>query len=129
MKTNKIFSLIVLTALMICGFAPATVSAGVTQANDQNFSQITSSGVAVVDFYADWCGPCKRLAPTFSKLSGEMSNVTFVKVDIDNARQVAKQYNISSIPAIIVLKDGKEVRRNVGALEANALKSMIQSAQ
>ncbi len=65
------------------------------------------SGVAILDFYADWCGPCKMIAPVFEELAGEMADVKFIKINIDNSKDLAKEYGVMSIPTLVMVKDGE----------------------
>lgn len=72
-------------------------------------------GVAIVDFFATWCGPCKMLAPVLEQLSNEMDGqAKFLKVDIDASLDLARQFNISSVPTMVIFKDGKPVDTLVG---------------
>ncbi|MBP5248688.1 MAG: thioredoxin [Lachnospiraceae bacterium] len=68
----------------------------------------------LVDFNADWCGPCRMLRPAIDQLAEEREDVKFVSVNIDDEDQLAENYNVSSIPCIVVFKDGKEAARSVG---------------
>lgn len=86
------------------------------------------SKITVVDFFAVWCGPCKMLTPIFEALSSEMSDkVSFGKVDIDRSLEIAQQYNISSVPTMIMFKDGVEVDRIVGFVPKEQIKSKIKA--
>lgn len=73
-------------------------------------------GVAFVDFHAVWCGPCKMTEPIIDQLSGEMSDIKFVKIDVDQNADVASQYSVFSIPTFLIFKDGKLVNQFVGAM-------------
>jgi len=81
--------------------------------NDNNFSTETG-GLAVVDFYADWCGPCKALKPLFKKISNDFSDVIFGTVDIDKSPDLAKQFNVMAIPTLVFMKDGAVFKTVVG---------------
>jgi len=94
-------------------------------ADANNFNDNISSGVVLVDFYADWCGPCKMIAPVLEQLSTEMDEVKIVKLNVDNAQQVAKTYGVMSIPTLILFKDGKNVAQTLGFQPKDALKSWI----
>lgn len=84
-------------------------------------------GVVVVDFYATWCGPCKMLAPVFESVGEEMSNkARFVKIDIDQSLEIAQQFNISTVPTLVIFKDGKPVDSLVGFVPKDKIKSKIQ---
>jgi len=69
-------------------------------------SQVPTTGLVVIDFYATWCGPCKKLSPVFSELSLKYSTVTFLKVDTDNAEELAKHYDVTALPSIVFIKNG-----------------------
>ncbi|MCQ2051132.1 MAG: thioredoxin [Bacteroidaceae bacterium] len=83
---------------------------------DQNFEEIVSANnLLMVDFWATWCGPCKRLAPVIEEISGEFAGKAAVgKCDIEENPDLAEKFGIMSIPTIIILKDGQEVWRNTG---------------
>ena len=73
--------------------------------------EIPKTGGVVIDFFADWCGPCKKLGPEFSELSknDKYVNITFLKVDSDEAEDLAKHYDVSALPTIIFIKDGEKI--------------------
>lgn len=97
--------------------------------DDNNFEAEVAKGVTLVDFYADWCGPCRTIAPVVEELSNEFSGVANVaKVDIENAQKVTASFGVTSIPTIIVLKDGREVGREVGVRSKDDLKAMVNKA-
>lgn len=77
--------------------------------NSSNFNEITSKGIVLVDFFANWCGPCKMLAPVLEEAANEVKNVTFVKVDVDQEPGLAGKYGIQAIPHMVIFKDGKAV--------------------
>ena len=74
--------------------------------NSQEFDNTIESGVVVVDFFATWCGPCKMLSPVIDELSGELENVNFVKVDIDQSMDLAQKFKIVYEPTLKVFKNG-----------------------
>ena len=80
-------------------------------------SQLTAAGgkLVVIDFFATWCGACKMISPKFEAMAGEMSNVVFLKVDVDEAEDVKEEYNISAMPTFIFLKNGQKVADLMGA--------------
>lgn len=80
------------------------------------FDAEIASGKTVIDFYADWCGPCKMMEPFVVEASNEVKDVKFAKLNVDNVESVAKEFGITSIPTMIVFENGKELRRSVGFL-------------
>ena len=84
--------------------------------NNQNFESeiIQGNGVSLVDFYADWCGPCKMMAPLIEKIAAERPDVTVGKLNVDESSDIAATFNIMSIPTLVVFRDGKEASRIVG---------------
>ena len=89
------------------------------------FEEARNADVAVVDFSAGWCGPCKMLAPVLEELSGETDGVDFFNVDVDSNMELAQEFKISSIPAIFVLKKGEVVASEVGFMPKPALADFI----
>lgn len=83
-------------------------------------------GLIVIDFYADWCGPCKMLAPTFEELSREMQDVKFCKVNVDNEMELARMFKVSSIPMIAIVKDNTFLDMSVGYVPREKLEKLIE---
>ncbi len=97
--------------------------------DDQNFEAEIAKGVTLVDFYADWCGPCRMIAPIIEELSNEMDGkAKIAKLDIEKAQNVTSKFGVTSIPTIIIFKDGKEHKRVVGVRDKEALADLISSA-
>ena len=88
---------------------------------------INSKKPVIVDFWAEWCGPCKQLAPVLDELAGELENVTFVKINIDENPETPTQFGVRGIPTLILFEDGKQKSVKVGALPKSALKEWIES--
>ena len=91
----------------------------------KDFEMEVKEGVSVVDFYADWCGPCKMIAPIFEELSAELA-ANFIKINVDNSQDIAAKFQVASIPTLVILKDGKEVDRIVGFMPKPALEGKIK---
>lgn len=99
-----------------------------TAANFDSFIQKSSLPV-VVDFWADWCGPCKMMAPVFQKLAADMNTqLRFAKVETEAHPQVSMRLHIRSIPTLILFKQGVEVARTAGAMDALALKRWLTAS-
>ncbi|MBE5890151.1 MAG: thioredoxin [Lachnospiraceae bacterium] len=101
----------------------------VKKISGNEFDNEIASGVSVVDFNATWCGPCKMLAPILEEVSGEMTDVKFFAVDVDENQDLARKFNIMSIPAVAVFKDGALQEMNVGMVPKDALKGFIEKNQ
>lgn len=98
----------------------------VTKISNNDLSQAKAQNISVLDFSATWCGPCRMLAPVLHELAEEMNGkVAFYGIDVDENRALAMEYGVSSIPCLVVLKDGKEAGRNVGFLPKQALLDML----
>ncbi|MEZ5315423.1 MAG: thioredoxin [Chlamydiales bacterium] len=96
---------------------------------DDNFDEGISQGVVLVDFYAEWCGPCRMLAPVVEELAQEMSGkITVAKVDTDQSVDVAARFEVTSIPTLILFKDGAIVKRVVGLKDLDALRKIVNQA-
>ena len=80
----------------------------------QNFETEISNGTTLVDLYADWCGPCKMIAPIIEEIATERTDITVGKVNVDNDPQIAIKYGVQSIPTLIIFKDGQVTNQVVG---------------
>lgn len=96
----------------------------IVSTQDSFFEEI-KSGYALVDFYADWCGPCQALAPILEAVDSEGSAAKIVKLNVDNAQEVASKYGVMSIPTMILFKDGQKVDQKVGVLQKEDLVTWI----
>ena len=97
-----------------------------TIVNKDNFdSVIFSDKPTLVDFYADWCGPCRMVAPTVEEISAERADINVVKVNVDDSPELAIRYGVSSIPTLLVFKAGELVSRAVGVRGKAQILEMI----
>ena len=94
---------------------------------EENFKNETNEGLVLVDFYADWCGPCKMLAPVLDDLADEVTDVKIAKVNVDDSKELAIQFGVSTIPNIVLLKDGEVVHQKEGYQPKEVLVSLIDS--
>lgn len=88
---------------------------------------IKENNNVVIDFYAQWCGPCKMLAPIFQQVAEEVSHVTFVKVDVDEAVELSQLFGIQSIPTMVYIKNQQLVLRELGFKSKDAILKNIES--
>ena len=95
---------------------------------DSTFDTAVSAGVTLVDFWAPWCPPCRAQGPIVEKLAGDFDGKALVaKVNVDEEAQAATKYGVASIPTLVILKDGKEVKRFVGLRQEDELVEALNS--
>ena len=95
--------------------------------NENNYDVVTASGVVVVDFYADWCGPCKMIGPIVHEVAEESGAYKVCKIDVDESPELAMKYQVMTIPTLIVLKEGKVLRQSVGVKSKEAILAMLKA--
>ncbi len=86
---------------------------------------LKEKGKVLVDFYANWCGPCKMLRPILESIASERSDKKIVSIDVDEAEDLAREYGIISIPCVILFEDGKEVNRSIGLKSKSEIEGML----
>ncbi len=84
--------------------------------NDFQNEVLNHQGIVLVDFYADWCGPCRMTAPTIDELAKELTDIKFIKINVDDNPDLASQYQVFSIPTFLIFKNGQVVHQFVGAM-------------
>ena len=99
------------------------------QVTDNNFEAevLKAEGPVVVDFWAEWCGPCKALSPLIDELASEKEQVKVVKVNIDEAPEAPTKYGVRGIPTVMVFKDGEVVDTRVGGMSKQQLNEWVES--
>lgn len=105
------------------------MSENIVELNESNFDEKIKKGIFLVDFFAQWCGPCRMLSPVIEEVAQELENKAVIgKVDIDEEINLASKFQVTSVPTLILFKNGKEIDRVVGLRDADALKKFIQKA-
>ncbi len=89
---------------------------------EENLQELVKSGTYLVDFYADWCGPCKMLASVLEN----MEDVNIIKVNVDEHPEIAKEYGVMSIPLILVYKDGQITNKHLGFIDEDQIRKLIK---
>lgn len=100
----------------------------VIYANASDFEAKTSEGLVILDFYADWCAPCRMLGPVLEQIADENEDIKVVKVNVDENQQLAQDFGVRGIPALFVLKDGKNVANRAGFMPKDALVDWARNA-
>jgi thioredoxin 1 len=97
----------------------------VTSANFES-EVIKSKKPVIIDFYADWCGPCKILGPTMEQIANERSDLKVVKINVDEEGELAQQFNVMSIPTIVVMKEGKVTNGSMGVQSKDRVLKLLE---
>ena len=100
---------------------------GIIEVNKDNFNEevIKSEKKVLVDFNANWCGPCKMLKPILEEISANNDNIKIVSINVDDEDELAEKYNIYSIPCLILFDKGNEIKRNIGLISKDEILNMI----
>ena len=106
--------------------AQKEINMSILKLDANNFEQSISQGKAVVDFYADWCGPCRMLAPVIEEIAEERTDITVGKLNISDHPEVAAHFGVTSIPTLIFFSDGAEQKRIVGARPKKAILAELE---
>ena len=93
----------------------------VTEIKESEFEERIKEGKVLVDFYANWCGPCKMLAPIIEEVSGEITDYTFYKLNVDEAQEISRKFGVMSIPTLIKFENGEQKEKSVGLLSKDDL--------
>lgn len=88
---------------------------------NEDFKEEIKTGLVLVDFYADWCGPCRMISPIVEELSNEVNDLKVIKVNVDEREDVAKVYGIMSIPTLILFRDGQMEKKQLGFIPKEVL--------
>ena len=100
-----------------------------TDVNLKNFDQTIKEGVSVVDFYADWCGPCKMLGPILESFSKKREDIKIIKIDVDKEEELAQRYQVMSIPTLILFKDGELISLRQGFMTEDMITEWLKETE
>ena len=93
--------------------------------SEKDFNEIIKGRKVLVDFYADWCGPCKMISPIVEEVARENKDVEVLKVNVDNFENIAREYKVMSIPTLIVFEEGKEKSKSIGFIDKDEIINLI----
>ncbi len=95
--------------------------------NENNFDQVRNNkGISLLDFYADWCGPCRMVLPIVDEIAGERRDILVGKINVNENQDLAREFGVMSIPTLIVMKDGEIISRSVGAKNKEKILELVE---
>lgn len=97
--------------------------------NESDFMNEVKNGLVLVDFYAEWCGPCKMLTPLLEEINNEDENVKIIKINVDNSKFLTNYFDVKSIPTLVLLKDGQFIHRLTGFKPKNIIQDLISKGK
>ncbi len=95
-------------------------------ATKDNFGEFIQEGRVLVKFYADWCGPCQMMKPIIEEFAEKHEEIKVLEVNIDDEDELAEKYNVETIPCLVLLKEGKEIAREVGVMPLKKLEKLVE---
>lgn len=100
----------------------------IIQVNSENFQTevLNSERKVLIDFYADWCGPCKMLSSVVEQFASENENIKVVKINVDDEQDLAVEYGVMSIPTLVVIKNGQEINRSIGLVSKDEIVNIVK---
>ncbi len=99
----------------------------IIELENENYKEINTTGIKIVDFYATWCGPCKMMATVLEDLVDENKDVTVIKINVDKHPEIATANGVMTIPTVYIYKDNQEINKFIGFLDKNTIEAMIKS--
>lgn len=100
---------------------------GIVVSTNESFKNDIASGLTVVDFFADWCGPCQQLGPILEEVATDTDKAKIVKVNVDDLADIASEFGVMSIPTLILFKDGEKIDQKVGLLSKEDLLTWVEA--
>ena len=94
--------------------------------NETELNEATKEGITIVDFYANWCGPCRMLSPVLEELEEENSGISIAKVDVDDNEDLVRKYGIMSVPTLLIFKNGEKIATSTGVVSENRILELIK---
>ena len=101
----------------------------ISDVNEENFEAevLNSTKRVLIDFYADWCGPCQMLSPLVDEVASENPDYKFVRIDVDTNENLANKYEILYLPTLVLIENGEEIARSIGYIEKDAIEELVKT--